>query len=158
MALLLYSYRHKEISWIRLLDLLAIPAALAAACIRIGNFINQEVLGTPTNLPWAVTFGHPADGSLPIPRHPVQLYEALCYLLLFGLLWGLARRSRALLTPGLLSGLFLLLAFVFRFGIEALKVEQSRLLSSCSTLSMGQILSLPVILFALALLLFGRRL
>ena len=64
---------------LKLIDWLVIPACIAAGMIRIGNFINQEILGTVTNLPWAVTFGHPADGSIPMPRHPVQLYEALFY-------------------------------------------------------------------------------
>lgn len=71
--------KEKELTPLRLLDFLSVPAALAAVFIRIGNFFNQEVLGTPTDVPWAVLFGHPADRSLAVPRHPAQLYEALFY-------------------------------------------------------------------------------
>jgi len=146
-ALALFRYKiHKsapDLSWVRLLDFVAIPAAFIGVCIRLGNFINQEILGTPTSLPWGVVFGHPTDHSLSVPRHPVQLYEALFYLAVFLLLWRLSFRPRYLLQQGKLIGLFLILVFGFRFCIEFLKLEQSHLLST--SLTMGQILSLPVI-------------
>ncbi|MGB7977871.1 MAG: prolipoprotein diacylglyceryl transferase [Chlamydiales bacterium] len=148
-AIALFSYRIRktepELRWVRLLDFISIPTALGGALIRVGNFINQEVLGTPTNLPWGVIFGHPADHGPPIPRHPVQIYEALFYLFVFFVLWRLSFRKYFLETPGKLIGLFFILVFGFRFVIEFLKIEQSRLLS-VSTLTMGQILSVPVIL------------
>jgi len=76
-ALILYqraiSKKFPEFTLIRLFDLVVIPIGLVACFIRIGNFINQEVLGIPSTLPWAVIFGDAADGSSPIPRHPVQL-------------------------------------------------------------------------------------
>jgi len=136
---------YPDLTWIRLLDFLAVPTALAGAFIRIGNFFNQEILGTPTNLPWAVVFGHPADGSFPEPRHPAQLYEAIWYLALFFLLWRLSKKASFLLKQGKLVGLFLILAFLFRFFVEFIKTEQSRLLET-SWLTMGQILSIPAIL------------
>lgn len=132
------------LTWVRLLDLIAPSAALVGAMIRVGNFWNQEVLGTPTQLPWAVIFGHPADRSRPIPRHPAQLYEAFFYLAVFVLLWALSYRKKWVLTQGRSIGLFLVLVFGFRFAIEFLKLEQSHLLSS--TLNMGQILSIPVVI------------
>jgi len=135
---------YPDLTWVRILDFIAVPTPLAGACIRVGNFFNQEILGTPTNLPWAVVFGHPADGSPPGPRHPAQLYEALWYLALFFILWHLSKRPSFLLKQGKLVGLFLILAFSFRFFVEFLKTEQSHLLSS-SYLTMGQILSIPTI-------------
>jgi prolipoprotein diacylglyceryl transferase len=151
---LLFSYRlrHTEpsLSSIRLLDFISIPTALAGCCIRLGNFINQEVLGTATDLPWAVVFGHAADHSRPFPRHPVQIYEALFYLAVFFLLWRLSFRPFFLKTQGKLIGLFLILIFGFRFLIEFFKIEQSRLLTS-SSLTMGQWLSLPALLAGLLL-------
>lgn len=148
-ATLLFSYRirknYPDLTWMRILDFIAVPTPLAGACIRVGNFFNQEILGSPTNLPWAVVFGHPADRSLAVPRHPAQLYEALWYLAVFLLLWCLSQRPSFLLKKGRLVGLFLILAFSFRFSIEFLKPEQSHLLSS-SYLNMGQLLSIPVIL------------
>jgi len=150
LAVMLFSYRIRksgdDLTWIRILDFLSVPAALGASFIRLGNFFNQEILGTPTNLPWAIVFGHPADRSLPIPRHPVQLYECLFYLAVFFLLWMLSYRNSFLLARGKMVGILLILVFGFRFCIEFIKTEQSHLLSLSSSLTMGQYLSIPLIL------------
>lgn len=150
LATFAYQRRHHPFSMLHLLDLLSIVAGIAAACIRLGNFFNQEILGTPTDLPWAVVFGHPLDGSFPVPRHPAQLYEALYYLVLFGLMWRL-KGLRNQWREGRLCGLFLIAVFVFRFFIEFVKEEQSFWLHA-SFLTMGQWLSVPFI--ALGLFLF----
>ncbi len=146
--------RKIPFSWLTLLDWVVIPTALVGCFIRVGNFFNQEILGKATQVPWAVIFGHPADGSAIVPRHPVQLYEALYYLCVFVVLWSLWR-ARPLASPkqsilgirqpGRTAGLFLILVFGFRFLIEFLKLEQSALLSSSSSLDMGQWLSLPLV-------------
>ncbi|PIS03241.1 MAG: prolipoprotein diacylglyceryl transferase [Chlamydiae bacterium CG10_big_fil_rev_8_21_14_0_10_42_34] len=158
-ALVIFSYRIAPIAptlnWIRLLDFVCVPTAFAAVCIRVGNFINQEILGTPSSLPWAVVFGHPADGSMPVPRHPVQIYEALFYLAVFILLWRLTFVRSFLLRRGKLIGLFLILVFGFRFFVEFIKVEQSHLIT-VSTLTMGQILSIPAVLAGLFFFQFER--
>ena len=161
LALMLFSYRIRGqvpgLTWLRLLDIAVVPAALIAFFIRVGNFFNQEILGVPTDLPWGVVFGHPADHSLPIPRHPVQLYEALFYLGVFSLLWALSRSSRWLCTLGRLSGLFLLCVFGFRFCIEFLKMEQSHLIMATHfPLTMGQILSLPALGLGAVFFLWNR--
>lgn len=137
--------RKIKIRWISLIDLVVIPAALGGAFIRIGNFFNQEILGKVTDLPWAIIFGHPMDGTVPVPRHPVQLYESFYYFAFFGLLLWLWRAKPALRKPGKMSGLFFILVFSFRFLIEFLKTEQSSLLTSSAPLDMGQWLSLPLI-------------
>lgn len=148
-AIILFSWKIRSdfpsLTWIRLLDFVSVPAAMAAVCIRLGNFINQEILGTPTDLPWGVVFGHPADSSLPAARHPVQIYEALFYLSVFFLLWHLSKKTYFLKTEGKLIGIFLILVFGFRFLIEFFKMEQSRILE-ISHLTMGQILSIPLII------------
>lgn len=150
LALILFSYRIRDtapgLTWVRLLDFVCVPTAFAGFCIRVGNFINQEILGTPTNLPWAVVFGHPADHSMPFPRHPVQIYEALFYLAVFFLLWRLSFRRSFLLKSGKLIGLFLILVFGFRFVIEFFKIEQSHLLPFGASLTMGQWLSIPAVI------------
>lgn len=149
LAMFLFSYRIRskteELNWLRLLDFVSVPTALAGSFIRLGNFFNQEILGTPSNLPWAVVFGTPADHSIPIPRHPVQIYESLFYLAVFFLLWRLTYRPAFLLAKGKLVGLFLILVFGFRFLIEYLKTEQSNIVSLASDLTMGQYLSIPAI-------------
>ncbi|MBM3184538.1 MAG: prolipoprotein diacylglyceryl transferase [Chlamydiae bacterium] len=150
-AVWIFSIRKKHatynLSWLRLLDFIVVVTPLAGCFIRIGNFFNQEILGTQTTLPWGVVFGHPADGSFPIPRHPVQLYEAIGYLAIFFFLWRLSYIPSILLAKGKLLGLFLILVFTYRFFIEFLKVEQSDLLSTHIT--MGALLSIPAVLLGL---------
>ncbi|MGD0664556.1 MAG: prolipoprotein diacylglyceryl transferase [Rhabdochlamydiaceae bacterium] len=150
-AVFIFQRRHRYFTTLHLLDLLAIVTGIAAACIRIGNFFNQEILGKPTDVPWAIVFGHPVDGSFPVPRHPVQLYEALVYLFLFALMWKLKNYKWA---DGRLCGLFLIGVFSLRVVIEFFKEEQSIWLQN-SFFTMGQWLSVPFIL--LGLFLFFRK-
>lgn len=148
--------QYPELTFVRLLDLLAIPAALAGTLIRVGNFFNQEILGSETTVPWAVVFGHPYDGGPVSPRHPVQLYEAACYFGIFILLFSLWRSTRGRLKEGLLIGLFMISVFGARFLMEFFKNPQSRVLDE-TFLSAGQLLSLPFILFGGLLLLRALR-
>ncbi len=149
-GLAFFQWRHKFCSFLHLLDLLILPASLAAFFIRIGNFINQEILGKLTSVPWAVVFGHPSDRSFPAPRHPVQLYEAFFYLAVF-ISMALLRKRWKRWKEGRACGVFLLLIFGFRFFVEFFKEEQSAHLMG-SDLTMGQWLTLPCI--ALGLVLF----
>jgi len=146
-----------ELRFLTILDLLVIPTAFASCCIRIGNFFNQEIIGTFTTLPWAVLFGRPVDGGSGIPRHPVQLYEALFYLMVFVLLFWLSRKKMAKIGSGYFSGLFFLLVFGFRFCIEMVKEQQPSLLPASNFLQMGQLLSLPFILLGGVLLFFSAK-
>lgn len=135
-----------QLTFLRLLDDVAIPTALVCCFIRLGNFMNQEILGTPTNLPWGILFAHPADDSLAIPRHPVQLYEAIAYLITFCILWSLWKyRNLDEEHPGALIGITFILGFGSRFILEYWKATQDSILDS-SLLQMGQILSIPFIL------------
>lgn len=148
--------RFPDISFLNLCDLLIIPASFVVGCIRLGNFVNQEILGIPTSVPWAVVFGHAADGTSPIPRHPVQLYEALTYFVLCGLLWGLWNRYSKKLPTGLLTGIFFVLLFGTRFMIEFLKEPQSLMIDE-TWLQTPQLLSIPFILFGGYLIYRSRR-
>lgn len=143
---LFYFRSRKEFPFLsirRIVDLMVVPSLFVGALIRIGNFINQEVLGTASSLPWAVVFGHPIDGSPPIPRHPAQLYEALFYFGMFFLLWRLFPKLVG--KAGRLSGLLFISIFTFRFFVEFVKEEQSHLMGH-QLLTMGQWLSIPMIL------------
>lgn len=147
-----------QLNFVNLVDLLSIPAALTCAMIRVGNFVNQEILGPPTDLPWGVIFGHPVDGSAPIPRHPVQLYEALAYFCIFLFLLVLVRVKGDKLRQGVLGGLFFVLMCSARFLLEFFKSPfQSQMIDE-SYIQMGQLLSLPLILFGLILIFFGSKL
>ena len=160
-ALLLFRKRivmtYPSLTLLRLVDILAVPAGFIAACIRFGNFVNQEILGKATDVPWAVVFGHPADGSVAVPRHPVQLYEAAFYLLTFVFLFSLWKCKRHKLYPGFTVGLFFALIFGFRFLIEFLKVPQSPEFTEASALLMGQYLSIPFCLAGLFIMWWGYR-
>ncbi len=153
-ALIIFYFRQRKVSILQTVDLLVVPALLVGTLIRLGNFVNQEVLGTVTTVPWAIVFGHPIDGTFPAPRHPAQLYEALFYFVSFVTFWKLFPR----LVPyrGRLAGLFFITTFAFRLGIEFLKEEQSHLLGG-DFLTMGQWLSIPFIFLGIILLLLAQR-
>jgi len=157
-AYLFYRSVKKELevsSFLTILDWLILPVCTAAVFIRFGNFMNQEILGTSTELPWGVIFGHPVDGLSGMARHPAQLYEAFFYLLLLMVLW---KRRSFFAEAGQLAGVFLMTSFGFRFLIEGVKVEQSALLlQSNFPLTMGQILSIPLIILGV-LFFFWRKL
>ena len=116
---------------------------------RIGNFINSELWGKPTTVPW----GFKVDGEV---RHASQLYEAtLEGLVLFAVLWWFTSKPRPRLAP---SGLFLLLYGCARFGIEFVRVpDANRGYLALGWVTMGQILSLPMILAGLALMVWAYR-
>lgn len=137
--------QYPQLSFLKWMDLVSIPVAMVGGFIRLGNFFNQEILGTPTPLPWGVVFGHPADGSFPHPRHPVQLYESIFYFFVCLVLFRVWKKDRALKREGKIFGLLLVLVFGFRLLIESVKEEQSSWLLS-SSLTMGQWLSLPFII------------
>ncbi len=142
----LYHAKRYQLDKLWLLDRLAISTAIFAVFVRLANFVNSEILGTPTSLPWAIVFQR-VDY---IPRHPVQLYEAICYLVIFALLWTLYRRGHAAKSPGALLGIFLFLTFSARFVIEFAKQKQAAFTTE-SMLSMGQLLSIPFLLIGLAI-------
>lgn len=126
-----------------LLDRLAIVAALSGICIRLGNLMNSEIIGRPTDAPWGFWFMR-VDAQ-PLARHPTQIYEALVCLILFLLLWHLYRRGIAGSRPGMIIGLFMVLLFSSRFLIEFLKEHQVDFEAGLP-IDMGQILSIPFVI------------
>ena len=151
-SLYIFSRRHVDQPYLWLLDTVAWPTALGGFFIRMGNFMNSEILGLPTDVPWAMTFTR-VDA---IPRHPAQLYEALSYLFTFFLLLLLYRRKGPKLPPGTLIGAFFVMVFGARFFIEFVK-ERHAAFEVGLPLSMGQILSIPIVALGLALIIWGRK-
>ena len=155
-ALALFVWVHRKrtppITFLMVLDLVVIPTAFVGFCIRIGNFINQEITGVPTSLPWGVIFLHPIDGVRGVPLHPVQIYESLFYLCVFFFLLALWRRDRRTIGTGLLGGWFFFFVFGFRFVIEYLKMPQNEAFDTSGWIKMGQLLSIPFILAGIFLL------
>lgn len=158
-GLFLFLKKRKEdfpaLTILVLMDALVIPTAFVGGCIRIGNFFNQEIVGTITTAPWAVVFGHPANGGPSLPRHPVQIYESFFYFFVFLLLYILWKNDKYRISTGVFSGLFFVLVFAFRFLVEFFKEPQSVFFSKSSFLLMGQYLSIPFI--ALGCLLLYKR-
>lgn len=148
-ALYIYSRRHPNQPYGWLLDRMAIPGILGGSFIRIGNFFNSEIIGTPSHLPWAVVFSR-VDS---IPRHPVQLYESIVYAVTFIVLLTVYKRLYPNLRTGLITGLFLVIVFTSRFFLEFIKVRQAAYGLSLP-FSTGQWLSLPFIV--MGFILIGR--
>ena len=132
-----------------MLDLVAIGSAWAAGCIRIGNCFNQEIVGTISSLPWAVIFVSPLDASGGVPRHPVELYEAIVSFALLIPLYLIGRKG-GFATHGRLTGWYLIITFTARSMLEHFKVPQCTF--DIGPLHMGQLLSIPVILFGIFLI------
>lgn len=135
---------HKSILWA--LDKVVITVASAAVFIRIGNLMNSEIIGTPTDVPWAFIF----ERVDPLPRHPVQLYEALAYLLIFIFLYQSYWKKGYGEKRGFLFGAFLALLFSSRFIMEFFKNSQGGFESSLGdVLTTGQWLSIPFVLIGI---------
>lgn len=139
--------RKTKIDFLWISDRLVIVVALAGAFVRVGNFFNSEIIGLPSDLPWAVVFGQIDQ----IPRHPAQLYEAICYVFIFILLWNIYHK-KSVLKPGFMFGIFLITLFGARFILEFVK-ENQEAFEQGMKYNMGQLLSLPFIATGIYLLL-----
>lgn len=148
-ALYLYSRKTKH-SMIDTIDLIAVVAGLSFGFIRLGNFMNSEIIGNPTTLPWGVIFERVDN----LPRHPAQLYEAISYFIIFSIMMLLYKKMRARLKNGFLFGLAAVLFFTARLLIEFLKENQVGF-EDKMTLNMGQLLSLPFIAVGFGFIIYG---
>lgn len=128
-------------SMVWLLDRVALVAAPGAVLVRVANFLNSEIIGAPTGGTWGVVF----DAVDAVPRHPVQLYEALAYLCIAWILLDRYRRASCRPPQGLLLGWFLVLVFSARIVAEFFKAPQAAY-EAGQVLSVGQWLSVPFVL------------
>ena len=149
-ALWLYVRRTKLNIW-RVLDNIAIATPATAFFIRIGNLMNSEIIGKPTDVPWAFIF----EQVDMLPRHPGQLYEALAYAVLMFIGWRLYRRNPQRVGTGFFFGLCLTYIFTARFLIEFTKEIQEPF-EAALPINMGQILSLPFIAIGIACMVGGK--
>jgi len=124
------------------LDLVSLVAPIGIFFGRLANFINSELYGTPTEIPWAVTFIQVDN----ISRHPSQLYEAILEGIILFLILVYFRNKNYLKKPGLISSLFLIYYSIFRFCVEFFRVPDEQIGYLIFELSMGQIISLIFIL------------
>lgn len=134
---------RKSPSWT--IDKVVVPIALVGGLVRLGNLMNSEIYGGPTSLPWGFVFLR--DGQT-LPAHPTQIYEALCYFALFGILMWMYWKRNAEERPWLLTGVFFIWTFGTRFLIEFIKNPQESW-EADMTFNMGQLLSVPFILIGI---------
>ena len=161
---LLYLAWKEKLQWLRLHDYVACCVPFGLFFGRLANFVNQELWGAPTNVPWAVRFmeGPVGQQVLGPPRHPSQLYEAILEgLVLFAILAWMFWKTKARYEPGKLVGAFIFFYGVFRFGVEFIREPDAQLTEFAQTtgLHMGQWLCVPMILGGLYLMATakGRR-
>ena len=155
-AMYLYSKRKAGQSFLWVMDRVVITVALAGFFIRTGNLMNSEIIGKATDVPWSFVFVNAFVPDPMTPRHPAQLYEALSYLTIFVILFSIYQKSYKTLKDGYLLGIFLVLVFVARFIIEFYKENQSSF-EQGMTLNMGQLLSIPLILWGFYLLFKSKK-
>lgn len=149
-ALYLY-YRKTGMNLWHVLDDIAIATPITACFIRLGNLMNSEIIGTPTNVPWAFIFER-VDMT---PRHPGQLYEAIAYFVFFFVMLHFYKRTSKEVGTGFYFGLCLTLIFTFRFFIEYTKDIQVDF-ESGMIFNMGQLLSIPFIILGIACMRGGK--
>jgi len=162
LAFYLYSKKHPGMSYLYITDRIVPAVALAGFFIRMGNLMNSEIIGKPTELPWGfkflrdTEFNPYGDPNLVLARHPSQLYEALSCLLIFAALMSFWSRKKQATQEGQMTGWFMIVLFTLRFFYEFLKENQSAFENNL-TLNMGQILSIPAVLFGVIVLLYSHR-
>jgi len=175
----------RPLLWI--LDRVVIPVASGAIFVRIGNFMNSEIIGHETTSAFGIRFLHDkfskteavnatqianpkdaynaiatepkfADLLAQVPaKHPTQLYEAFCYIFVFAILYFLYWKTNARLKSGYLFGLFLVLLFVVRFIVEFVKESQGGIEEELGLFSTGQWLSIPFIIIGLFFIIRAQR-
>ena len=152
-ACLVFAWRH-GLPFLEIADAVAVVAPIGLFFGRIANFINAELWGRVTDVPWGVIF----PGAGPAPRHPSQLYEAMLEgIVLFVVLQVMARGARDPATAGRLGGVFLLGYGLSRAFVELFREPDAHLGHLFGFLTMGQLLSLPMILAGAALIVHAGR-
>lgn len=153
-ALFLY-YRKTRLNLWTVLDNIAIATPVTACFIRLGNLMNSEIIGKVTDVPWAFVFVRSGHDYALAPRHPGQLYEAICYAIFFFVIWFVYKKRPQKVGSGFFFGLCLTLIFTARFFIEFTKIEQVAF-ENGMPLNMGQLLSIPFIMIGIVSMKGGK--
>jgi phosphatidylglycerol:prolipoprotein diacylglycerol transferase len=150
LAAWLFAWRRK-MPFAAIIDSAVVTSPIGLGFGRLGNFINGELLGRPSDLPWAMVF--PAGG--PIPRHPTQLYESLAEgLLLFTIMWSLRKKP---FKDGMMIAFFFLFYGILRFLIEFFKEPDPQIGFLFRYFTMGQILCMAMIAASIVMILYLNR-
>lgn len=137
---------HTSMVWI--FDRLVIGVCITATLIRLGNLMNSEIYGGPTDLPWGFVFVRDDQTE---PHHPTQIYEMIYCIVTFVVTWLMYWKGKCYQREGLIFGVFLLIVFVTRFMLEFIKLNQEEF-ESHFFLNMGQVLSIPFIIWGVWLI------
>jgi len=148
----LFARRYKT-PMLTVFDLACLAAPIGIFLGRLANFIKPELWGRPTDVPWAIVF----PGSDGLPRHPSQIYEGLLEGLAVFVILNIAARMGALRRPGLIAGWFGVLYAAARIFSEFFRDPDPRLEDLGNGLTMGMVLSAPLIVIGLALIAWGLR-
>jgi prolipoprotein diacylglyceryl transferase len=159
-ALFIFTKKVSKRSYIWILDRIAAPIAIAATFIRLGNLVNHEMVGYVTDVPWAFEFQYFYNEAIgnydPTPRHPAQLYEAICYFISFGVLLYLYWKLKKWQQPGFVFGSFLILIFGSRIICEFFKLGQTAR-DYTLPLNTGQLLSIPLVFAGIYLIIQATK-
>ena len=154
-ALYFFSKKVSQKSYLWILDRIVAPVAIAGTFIRLGNLVNHEMVGYVTDVPWAFEFQYFYNEAIgnydPTPRHPAQLYEAICYFISFWILLYLYWKLKKWQQPGFVFGSFLILIFGARIICEFFKLGQTAR-DYTLILNTGQMLSIPLVLAGIYLI------
>lgn len=157
LGLTIFAVRNKMPFWWAA-DRLMVPVAIGGAGVRLGNLMNSEIYGGPTDLPWGFVFERVGES---VPKHPTQIYEALCYVLVFVvLLWLYWKRDAGRKHPGLMFGIGVVGIFLSRFLLEYIKNDQVGFeegMRAAIGMNMGQLLSVPLIIAGVVFIVIGLR-
>ncbi len=154
-AIYLFSKKRK-VAYLYVTDRIVPTVAFGGALIRFGNLMNSEIIGKPTDVPWAFRFFNDTEHTLIVPRHPSQLYESISCILIFILIMWIWSKKKEKTPHGLLTGVFLIILFTLRFLYEFLKENQVSFEDSM-TLNMGQRLSIPCVLLGIIILFYSFK-
>lgn len=146
--------RRRGISFLWVMDRFMLCGIIACVLVRIGNFCNSELVGTPTGLPWGVVFERTADMA---SRHPVQLYEAAVFLLMgIFMIWLYKRRGDSLPT-GFIAGLSIMAVAAARFLLEFVKESQKNMDIGNISLHTAQVFCIPLFIFGMSIFIYALR-
>ena len=151
-AMIMYCRKYK-VKILECIDMVCVATPLTAACIRLGNLMNSEIVGKPTGTDWGFIF---VQNGEDFARHPAQLYEAIAYLIIFAVIVLIYRKHKEKIGSGFYFGFCIATIFTFRFFIEFCKEVQVDF-EQGMTFDMGQLLSIPFIIGGIWLMLHSRK-
>ena len=151
-AMIMYCHKYK-VKILECIDMVCVATPLTAACIRLGNLMNSEIVGKPTGTDWGFIF---VQNGEDFARHPAQLYEAIAYLIIFAVIVLIYRKHKDKIGSGFYFGFCIATIFTFRFFIEFCKEVQVDF-EQGMTFDMGQLLSIPFVIGGIWLMLHSRK-